>query len=423
MQAEIVSVGNEILLGMIADTNSAYLAAELASHGIAVIRQTAVGDDLNAIRDAVSAAAGRADLVIVNGGIGPTVDDVTRQAAAAAGDLALQMDDEWLAVMRAKFRSRDIRMSVGNEVQALIPENATRIFNPTGTAAGFYFKIGGAEIAVFPGVPAELKEMFQHEYLPGLLERAVTGRVLITRRLKCFGLAESLINERIQHLMQTKRNPQVGLLAGGGVISVKITASAPDELAALNMIDEVKRQVREMLGKYVFGEDDDKLQTAVAGLLTQRGLTVCTAESCTGGLIAQRLTEISGSSKYFLGGAVTYSNEAKADLLGVPERLFAEAGAVSREVAAAMAEGIRKRMGADYAISATGIAGPTGGTPEKPVGLVYVGLCGPASSAGSTTGPASTDVKELRLSGPRRQIRDRTAKHALNMLRLRVVRG
>lgn len=411
MQAEIVSIGDEILLGMIADTNSAYLSDKLANHGIAVRRQTTVGDDLDAITDAVSAASGRADLVIVTGGIGPTADDVTRQAVAAAANAPLRMDDEWLAVIQGKFQRRKVEMPKSNQVQALIPEGATRIFNPSGTAAGFYLMIDGAEVAVFPGVPPELKAMFEQEYLPGLLERAATGRVIVTRSVKCFGLPESLINEKIERLMGPGKNPLVGLLAKDAVISVKVTASAEHERTALAMIDEVKQQVRERLGDYVFGEDDDGLQTAVARLLGERGLTLCTAESCTGGLIAERLTEISGSSKYFLGGAVTYSNEMKIDLLGVPERLFGEVGAVSSEVAQAMAEGIRERTGADYGISVTGIAGPAGGTAEKPVGLVYIGIA-------DLTG---TQVKELRLSGAREHIRDRTAKHALNLLRLKVM--
>ena len=411
MQAEIVSIGDEILLGMIADTNSAYLSDKLANHGIAVRRQTTVGDDLDAITDAVSAASGRADLVIVTGGIGPTADDVTRQAVAAAANAPLRMDDEWLAVIQGKFQRRKVEMPKSNQVQALIPEGAARIFNPSGTAAGFYLMIDGAEVAVFPGVPPELKAMFEQEYLPGLLERAATGRVIVTRSVKCFGLPESLINEKIERLMGPGKNPLVGLLAKDAVISVKVTASAEHERTALAMIGEVKQQVRERLGDYVFGEDDDGLQTAVARLLGERGLTLCTAESCTGGLIAERLTEISGSSKYFLGGAVTYSNEMKTDLLGVPERLFGEVGAVSSEVAQAMAEGIRERTGADYGISVTGIAGPTGGTAEKPVGLVYIGIA-------DLTG---TQVKELRLSGAREHIRDRTAKHALNLLRLKVM--
>ena len=329
----------------------------------------------------------------------------------AAADVPLRMDDEWLEIIERKFHNRKTKMPKSNQVQALIPETATRIFNPTGTAAGFYFMIDGAEVAVFPGVPPELKAMFEQEYLPGLLERAATGRVIVTRSLKCFGMSESLINEKIEHIMGPGKNPQVGLLAKGAVISVKITASARDEPTAVNMIDEIKQEARGRLGDYVFGEDDDELQTAVARLLGERGLTLCTAESCTGGLIAERLTQISGSSKYFLGGAVTYSNEMKTDMLGVPKQLFEKVGAVSSEVAQAMAEGIRERTGADYGISVTGIAGPAGGTAEKPVGLVYIGIA-------DLTG---TQVKELRLSGTREHIRDRTAKHALNLLRLKVM--
>jgi len=406
MEAEIISVGDEIVQGMVVDTNAAFLSTLLAAHGIAATRHQAVGDDLNAVAEAVAEAGERARLVIVNGGIGPTVDDVTRQAVAKAAGETLRMDNEWLVVMQAKFQLHGVAMPPTNEVQALIPENATRITNPTGTAAGFHMQLNGAEVAVFPGVPAELMVMFRQEYLPGLLQRFPVGRVLVTRRLQCFGTPESLINEKIQHLMGTGRNPTVGLLATDGVISVKITAEADDETDALESIDAVKREVRELVGECVFGEDDDELQTAVARLLTERGLAVCTAESCTGGLIAQRLTEISGSSRYFLGGVVTYSNEAKISLLGVPANLFDEVGAVSYEVAAAMAENARKHFGADYAISVTGIAGPTGGTREKPVGLIYIGIAG----------PEGTRTHQLRLSGDRAGIRDRTAKHALNFL-------
>jgi nicotinamide-nucleotide amidase len=421
MKAEIISVGDEILLGMIVDTNATYLCDTLASHGIAVVRQTAVGDDPDAIGDAIATASQRGELVVVNGGIGPTADDVTRQAVAEVAGGALRMDDQWLSIMKAKFEHRNIEMPASNQVQALIPENAARIFNPVGTAAGFFVRINAAEVAVFPGVPAELKAMFEQEYLPGLLERAATGEVIITRRLKCFGMPESLVNERITDLMGPNRNPLVGLLASGAIISVKITARAKDQHTALNMIDEVKARARERLGDYVFGEDDEDLQAAVGRLLTNRGFTVCTAESCTGGLISKRLTDLPGSSKYFLGGVVAYSNEAKIDFLGVPERCFREVGAVSREVAAAMAEGIRERMGADYGLSATGIAGPTGGTKEKPVGLVYIGLSCPPDPA-SPAGPPRTEVTQLRLSGSRDAIRDRAAKHALNILRLRVMR-
>jgi len=417
MKAEIISVGDELTVGMIVDTNSAYLSSKLAGIGIPVTRHTVVGDDLDAVVDAVGGATRRADLVLVNGGIGPTVDDVTRQAVATVAGTGMSLDAEWLEVIRGMFRRRGFTMPESNAVQAMIPSAATRITNPCGTAAGFFLKINSSEVAIFPGVPGELRAMFEQEYLPRLVQAAPTGRVIVTRSLKCFGMPESLINEKIRHLMGPGRNPLVGLLAKDAVISVKITADADAEAAALLMIGDIKRQVRGILGDEtatppgpIFGEDDDGLQHAIARLLTDRRLKIATAESCTGGLIAKRLTDVSGSSNYFMGGVVSYSNEAKSIFMGVPESLFAEVGAVSPEVARAMAEGIRARLHTDLGLSVTGIAGPTGGTPKKPVGLVYVAL---AHSSG-------TELHELRLTGTRDEIRDRSAKWAMNMVRTAV---
>ena len=420
MKAEIISVGDELTIGMIIDTNSAYLSTKLAGIGIPVTRHTVVGDELEAVTDVVRAASERADLVLVNGGIGPTVDDLTRQALAAVCGTDMRLDADWLETVRGMFERRGIVMPESNRIQAMIPSNATRITNPCGTAAGFFVKVNRAEVAIFPGVPGELRAMFEQEYLPRLLQTAPTGEVLVTRSLKSFSMAESSINDRIRHLMGSGKNPLVGLLASNAVISVKITASAKDEATAVAMIDEVKRKVRQLVGDDsttppgpIFGEDSDQFENAIARLLTGRKLTIATAESCTGGLIAKRLTDISGSSNYFLGGVVSYSNEAKTAFVGVPERLFREVGAVSTEVARAMAEGVQSRLGADFGLSVTGIAGPTGGTPQKPVGLVYIGL---ADGGG-------TEVKELRLTGTRDEIRDRSAKWAMNMVRMRMVGG
>ena len=420
MNAEIVSVGDELTIGMIIDTNSAYLSAKLAGIGIQVTRHTVVGDQLDAVADAVRAASERADLVLVNGGIGPTVDDVTRQAVAAVCGTDMRLDAEWLETIRGMFKRRGWVMPESNGIQAMIPSNGTRITNPCGTAAGFFVRVNKAEVAAFPGVPGELRAMFEQEYLPRLMEAAPTGRVLVTRSLKSFSVPESTINDKIRHLMGAGKNPLVGLLASNAVISVKITASANDEAAALAMIGEVKREVRQLVGDDsatppgpIFGEDADELEHAIARLLTGRKLTIATAESCTGGLVAKRLTDISGSSNYFVGGVVSYSNEAKTALLGVPEHLFREVGAVSSEVARAMAEGVRSRLNADFGLSVTGIAGPTGGTAQKPVGLVCVALAH----------PAGTDVQELRLTGTRDEIRDRSAKWAMNMVRCRILAG
>jgi len=413
MKAETISVGDELLLGLIIDTNSAYLSEKLAAQGITVVRHTVVGDDFDAIVEAVSQAARHADLVIVNGGIGPTVDDVTRQAVSKVAGGELRLDEEWLEIIRGKFRTRNIEMPENNKVQAMLPVNATLLSNPSGTAAGFFVETDGAEIAVFPGVPGELTLMFEQLYLPMLAEKMPAKNVLLTRRLKCYGEPESFINEKIRDYMGAGRNPCVGLLATDAIISVKVTASAPDTHAALHLIDDTMARIRELLGDCVFGEDGDELQDAVARLMVQQKKTLCTAESCTGGMVSERLTEVPGSSAWYLGGAVTYSNEAKTDFLGVPADLIKSRGAVSADVAKAMAEGIRSRMGADYSIAITGIAGPTGGTREKPVGLVFVAL----------SDAAGTDVRQLYLSGSRRQIRDRSAKTALNMLRLKLMQA
>jgi len=414
MKAEIVSVGDELTIGMIADTNSAYLSAKLASIGIPVQRHTVVGDEFDAIVDATGGASRRAELVLVNGGIGPTIDDLTRQAVAAVAGSEMRLDADWLETIRGMFRRRNMPMPESNSIQAMIPASATRITNPCGTAAGFYMRVNGAEIAVFPGVPGERRALFEQNYLPRLMQAAPTGQVLVTRSLKCFGMSESLINDKIRHLMGSGRNPLVGLLAKDYVISVKVTASATGEAHALEMINSVKCEVRGLLGDVVFGDDTDELENAVARKLAERNLTLCTAESCTGGLIAKRLTDISGSSAWFLGGVVSYSNESKTDFLGVPPELIAKHGAVSEEVARAMAQGIRSRMNTHYAIGVTGIAGPTGGTPKKPVGLVYVAL----AAAGAASAPdRAAEVIELHLTGTRDEIRDRAAKFALNLLR------
>ena len=421
MKAEIISVGDELTLGMIADSNSAYLSSKLASIGITVARHTVVGDDLQPIIDAVRSASHRANLIIINGGIGPTVDDLTRQAVAQVAGVEMRLDPEWLETIRSIFARRNIQMPQSNAIQAMIPANATRITNPCGTAAGFFLSLNGAEIAVFPGVPGELRAMFELHYLPRLAQTAPTGQVIITRTLKCFGLPESLINDKIRHLMGTGKNPLVGLLAKDYVISVKITATAPDEPQALAMIHAAKVQTRTLLSQAlpgevvaadaVFGEDDDELETAVARILVENNITICTAESCTGGLIAKRLTDIPGSSAFFLGGVITYSNQSKIDLLGVPAQLIAQHGAVSPEVARTMAENIRTRINAHYALAVTGIAGPTGGTIQKPVGLVYVALA---------SADRATLLLELHLTGTRHEIRDRAAKFALNMVRTQI---
>ena len=410
-RAEVISVGDELVLGQIVDTNAAYLATRLAELGIETILHTAVGDDHERLVETLRTASQRCDLVLVTGGIGPTKDDITRHAIAEAAHAPLVLHDELVTTLHERFHSRGYTMPESNKVQAMIPEGATIIPNAFGTAAGFRIRINAADVAVLPGVPPEMKPMFEDELVPWL-RREYAGRAIVVRRLLSFGLPESTVGEKIGHRMDRGSNPLVGLLATDAVITIKIIATADSEDEAQRMIEPIEREARDAIGDAIFGTDDDTLEIAVARLLDERGMTIATAESCTGGLVASRLTDVPGISQFLLEGVVTYSNEAKTRLLGVPEELFATVGAVSPEVAKAMAEGMRERSGADIAVGITGIAGPGGGTDEKPVGLVYIAV---ADAAG-------TDVEQRNFRGPRTIIKDRAAKTALNLLRLRMQR-
>jgi len=408
MNAEIIAVGTELVLGERINTNSAWLAAQLAELGILTIRHTTVGDEEEVLAEALAHSAATVDLVILTGGIGPTPDDITRQAVARAAGVPLVRDEASLRHIQGLFGSWGRVMKASNALQADFPSGSEVIPNPRGTAPGFRLKIRDCRIVVLPGVPSEMKAMWEASVRPAF-EASATG-VLVTRTLNCFGAGESDITEAIKDLMAPGRNPSVGDTAEDAVIKVRIRARAATFEEALGLIDDDKKLIRSRLGDLVFGEDDDTLESVVANLLISRGLTLAAAESCTGGLVAKRLTDVSGVSAAFIQGIVAYSNESKVRLLGVAPAMIEEHGAVSELVARAMAEGARTLARSDYAVSTTGIAGPTGGTPEKPVGLVYVAV----------TSPRGTTVRELRLRGDRAQVRDRATKSLLNMLRLEI---
>lgn len=412
MNAEILSVGDELTLGIVVDTNSAYLSERLAAIGVRVAYHASVGDVAAELEAALRTACTRVPLVIVTGGLGPTRDDITRQAIARVAGKELRLHEPSLAQIRQRFCNRGVPMPESNEVQALIPEGATVLPNTRGTAPGFLVTVGECLVAALPGVPSEMKAMFEAAVRPALLERSGGGTVLVTRKLRSYGLPESLVNEKVGHLMEAGANPAIGLLAENAIISVKITARGQDQSEARALIDGAADRVRAILGEALFGADEDTLEGAVARLLEARPQTLAVAESCTGGLICDRLTNVPGISRFLLAGLVTYSNEAKSELLGVAPERFAEVGAVSAEVCEAMANGARSRCQADLGLAVTGIAGPSGGSPTKPVGLTYIGL---ATEAG-------TDVKERRFAGSREQVKDRTAKAALNMVRTFLLR-
>lgn len=412
MEAIIVSIGTELTLGQTVDTNTAWLAERLAEIGVPVRLHLTVSDDLEPIRRELDRAAEMADVVLVTGGIGPTEDDLTRQALAAVMHVELELRQDRLAAIKAFFAARHRDMPEANKIQAMFPAGTEPMPNICGTAPGIHAKWKRAQIFVMPGVPHEMKAMYDRSVLPVISKRA-SGAVILATTLYCFGVGESEIGDAIRDLMRRGRNPTVGTTAQRGVIGVRIHAHGCSREEGQRLLDETAAEVRRRLGTLIFGEIDDRLAREVGRLLKERRQTMATAESCTGGLLSKLITDVPGSSDYFLQGLITYANEAKSRLLGVPAELIARHGAVSREVAEAMAVGCRQYACTDYAISITGVAGPDGGTAEKPVGLVYIGL----ADAGGCT------VTEHRLGETtgRDEIRERTCKAALNRLRLKLL--
>lgn len=412
MKASIISVGTELVTGQSLDTNSAWISAQLVRLGITIWNHQTVPDDLGPIELAIRRASRETALVIMTGGLGPTADDLTRGALSAALNQSLREDPEALASMRAFFKRWNRPMPDSNRVQAQIPLGCQAIPNDRGTAPGILCKRSETTIVALPGVPAEMKAIFASVVEP-ILEAGTSGQVTVVGRLHCFGTSEARIGEALADLMQRGRNPQVGTTASEAVISIRVLASAPTATEAEQLLENDLQLVRGRLGTAVFGQDDDTLQAVLGRALMAAGQTIATAESCTGGLLAKRLTDMPGSSAYFLRGFVTYANEAKCAELGVARELIAEYGAVSAEVAEAMAQGCRLAAGSDLAVSITGIAGPDGGTGEKPVGLVFIGL----SAADGAR------VKRLLLGAhlSRAEIRDRAAKWALHLVRRRLL--
>jgi nicotinamide-nucleotide amidase len=412
MDAIVISVGTELTLGQTVDTNAAWLSQQLAEIGMHVIEHTTIADEMHSIRRGIEHACDRADTVLISGGLGPTEDDLTRQALAAAMGVELQLHQDCAERVRTFFTRRNRRMPDSNLVQAMFPAGSTPLENTCGTAPGIRATCGKASVFVMPGVPREMRTMYERDVKPALAGSAGAG-VLLTRTIRCYGAGESDMGDKIRDLMQAGCNPAVGITAQHAIIGIRINARAETREQARLMLDETADEVRRRLGTLVFGQDDDTLELAVGRLLAEQSKTVSTAESCTGGLIAESLTDVPGSSAYFIDGVVTYANEAKIRLLGVPAELITQHGAVSREVADAMATRCRQLSGSDFALSVTGIAGPAGGSADKPVGLVYIGL---ADAEGCR-------VSEHRLGDylTRHEIRDRTRKAALNRLRLRLI--
>jgi nicotinamide-nucleotide amidase len=406
VRAEILAIGSELLTPLRSDTNAVVLTSRLLEAGIEVIARVTVADEADALEAAFRNALARADVVISTGGLGPTADDLTREAAAAALGRGLVRDASYVEALKARFARYGRVMSAVNEKQADVIEGASLLPNRRGTAPGQSVEHDGRLLVLLPGPPGEMEPMFGEQVLPLLRARA-GGRVLRTRVLCIAGQPESEVEELAAPVYRAFDNPRTTILGGPGHVELHLVASAASEAEAAERLESLAAPLRERLGPRLYDEAGRGLPEVVAELLRARGLTLAVAESCTGGLVAARLTGVAGASSFFDRGFVTYANRSKSELLGVPPELIESRGAVSAEVARAMAEGARHAAGSAIGVGITGIAGPEGGSPEKPVGLVFLAL----------SGAAGERVREARFPGTRERVRYQATQAALEMLR------
>jgi nicotinamide-nucleotide amidase len=414
VNAEIIAVGSELLTPFRQDTNSLYLTEKFNQLGVEVVFKSIVGDSRQNLTQAAGHALSRTDIVIFTGGLGPTEDDLTRESVADALGLEIRRDPEVLALLERRFAERGYPMTANNTKQADVISGATVLTNKNGTAPGQWIsgQYEGRDkiIVLLPGPPHEMKALFEQQVFERLRKK-LPPQFIATRELKVTGMGESACDARVAPIYRAHSEVQTTILAGAGEIQLHIRAQASSASIAQERVDKVADEIEDELGEYVFSDNGDSIEQIVGYYLQMRNATLAVAESCTGGLLAERLTSISGSSRYFLGGAVVYSNDLKTRFAGVPADLIAQHGAVSKEVAVALAEGIRKRCGASLGIGITGVAGPTGGTPEKPVGLVLHALA-------SETG---TEVVQKTFPGDRQRIRSFATMQALDMLRRKLM--
>ncbi len=414
MNAEIIAIGSELLTPFRQDTNSLYLTEQLNLLGVEVIFKTIVGDDREHLTGAASLAVSRAEIIILMGGLGPTEDDLTREAVAGALGLQLHRDPLIIASLEQRFAARGWKMAPNNLKQADVIAGATVLPNANGSASGQWMsgKYEGREriIMLLPGPPHELKALFEEQCLPRLRTK-LPPQFIATRELKITGLGESLCDARVGPIYKLYTDVQTTILAGAGEIQLHLKTRTASLETAQARVDELAEKIEEELGDSVFSDNGDSMEQIVGYYLQMRNATLAVAESCTGGLLAERITSVSGSSRYFLGGAVVYSNQLKTAFADVSAQLIDKHGAVSTEVARALAEGIRRRTGATLGLGVTGVAGPTGGTDEKPVGLVFHALA-------SAT---ETEVLERRFPGDRKRIRRFASQQAMDMVRRKLM--
>jgi nicotinamide-nucleotide amidase len=412
MTAEIIAVGSELLTPQRVDTNSLFLTDQLNGLGVEVVTKSVIGDDLDRLADAVRRAVSRSEIVVLCGGLGPTEDDLTRDAVAAALDRKLVYHPEITEVLEQRFAQLKRKMVEVNKRQAFVVEGAEILANDRGTAPGQWIEDSGSHVMLLPGPPHEMKAMFTRQCLPRLA-RIVPRQVIQTLVLRVTGMPESDLDQLIAPVYKKYGNPATTILAAAGDLQIHLRARCSTEGEAAALLAEVGGPIELLLGDRIYSRNGQSLEEVVGDMLRERHNTLAVAESCTGGLLGERITSVPGSSTYFLGGFITYVNRMKVEWLGVPEDIIAEFGAVSKETAEAMALGARRRTGSTYALAITGVAGPDGGSEKKPVGTVYVGLADAAGCA----------VVHRQFFGDRTRIRQFATQMALDMLRRKCAQG
>lgn len=409
MEAEIISVGTELLLGETVNTNAQYIARELASLGISTYHQSVVGDNEERLYKAYELAFGRADLIIATGGLGPTKDDITKEVAAKFLNRKMVPHEESLKAIHEFFAKRGLPVNDGNRKQGYFPEGAIILPNSVGTAPACIIEDKGIKLILLPGPPRENIPLFETQVIPYL--QKYQDNVFVFKTLNITGIGEGQMEEMIMDIIENQTNPTVAPYSKARALTIRIAASAPTREKAEKLIIPVENQIRDRLGDYIYGEGKISLETVVAELLIEKGLTIATAESCTGGLLSAKLVNYPGISSVFVEGVISYSNQSKIDLLGVKPETLEIHGAVSESVAREMAEGIRKISNTNIGVSITGVAGPDGGTETHPVGLAYIGIC--------INGV--TKVKKINATGNRNRIRNMLTNTALDLVRREIL--
>jgi nicotinamide-nucleotide amidase len=405
MKAEIICVGSELLSGLISNTNGGYLSRRLSENGVTVLARRAIPDDKTLIAEAVLEALARCELVICCGGLGPTADDLTREAVAGALERPMTLNRGWLQKLESFFKDRGLQMPESNRKQALVIKGGWLIENSRGTAPGMIVEHGGGTVILLPGPPAELEPMFEEQVLPYIRQiGAADKELIITRILKCIGIGESMLEERIRPLDEW-HNPALSLIARGNEVYLQLRAQGEPDCAG-KLLDEAEKKLRSVIGPHIYGRGEESLPGLVAALLTKGKMTLAVAESCTGGLMADTITDIPGSSEFFKGSLVAYHAQIKTDILQVDSEILKQEGTVSEPVATGMAKGARRFFSADWGVGITGIAGPGRDEKGRPPGLVYVAV----------QGNGLNNCRRFKFPGSRRAIKERAVQSALTML-------